>query len=124
MTTSTGMAGPTGTDVTLVRLTPLAVERVKSLMADQQIPADEHNLRLFVQAGGCSGFSYGLAFDKRNPDDAAQEFEGFSVVVDPKSLPHLAGLVVDFVDTVQEQGFKITNPNAKSSCGCGSSFQT
>jgi iron-sulfur cluster assembly protein len=106
-----------------VVLTPAAMARVRALLVEQEVPADEHNLRIFVQPGGCSGFSYGLAFDKRNPDDAVQSFEGFTLVVDPKSLPLLHGMNVDFVDSVQEQGFKISNPNAKSSCGCGQSFQ-
>ncbi len=120
MTTDTKVAG----NATLVALTPAALERVKVLLKEQEIPEDEHHLRVFVQPGGCSGFSYGLAFDKRTAEDASQPFEGFDVVVDPKSLPHLSGLAIDFVDTVQEQGFKMTNPNAKSSCGCGHSFET
>jgi len=107
----------------VVSVTPAAVERIRALIAEQDIPAEEHNLRIFVQAGGCSGFSYGLAFDRRNDDDAVTESEGVRILVDAKSLPHLKGIVVDFVDTVEEQGFKIQNPNAKSSCGCGESFQ-
>jgi iron-sulfur cluster assembly accessory protein len=106
-----------------VTVTPAAMARVKALITEQEIPAEEHNLRIFVQPGGCSGFSYGLAFDKVNPEDKVQAYEGFQVVVDSKSLQYLQGMVVDFVDSVQEQGFKISNPNAKSSCGCGQSFQ-
>ena len=106
-----------------VRLTPAAAARVRALVKEQEIPADERNLRIAVRAGGCSGFSYEIGFDRRHADDAAVESEGVTVIVDAHSLPHLAGITVDFVDTVQEQGFKIQNPNAKSSCGCGQSFQ-
>ena len=106
-----------------VRVTPAAADRVRALVAEQEIPADERSLRIAVRAGGCSGFSYEIGFDRRHGDDAVFECEGIAVIVDAHSLPHLAGIVVDFVDTVQEQGFKIQNPNAKSSCGCGQSFQ-
>jgi iron-sulfur cluster assembly protein len=106
-----------------VKVTRAAAERIRALIAEQEIPAEEHNLRIGVRAGGCSGFSYEIGFDRRNPQDAATESEGVTVIVDPHSAPHLSGATVDFVDTVQEQGFKITNPNAKSSCGCGQSFQ-
>ena len=106
-----------------VRLTAAAAERVRALVKEQAIPEAERNLRVAVRAGGCSGFSYEIGFDHRNADDTVAESEGVTVVVDAQSLPHLAGIVVDFVDTVQEQGFKVQNPNAKSSCGCGQSFQ-
>jgi iron-sulfur cluster assembly accessory protein len=106
-----------------VRLTSLAAERLKAMAVEQEIPAGERNLRMSLKVGGCSGFSYEMAFDSRRPTDVVSEIEGVTVVVDPKDLPNLAGVVIDFVDTVQEQGFKITNPNAKSTCGCGQSFQ-
>jgi iron-sulfur cluster assembly protein len=106
-----------------VRLTPVAAERLKAMAAEQNIPAEERNLRLALKVGGCSGFSYELGFDARHPTDIVTVVDGVTVLVDPKDLPNLGGLLVDFVDTVQEQGFKITNPNAKSTCGCGQSFQ-
>lgn len=114
-------AAPAASPVTL---TPLAADHVRALFAEQEVPEEERNLRVAVRAGGCSGFSYELGFDSVREGDRVAELEGIRVVVDPKSLPHLEGLTVDFVDTVQEQGFKIHNPNAKSSCGCGQSFQT
>ncbi len=104
-------------------VTPVAAERLRAMAVEQSIPAEERNLRMSLKVGGCSGFSYEMAFDSRKPADVVSEVEGITIVVDPKDLPNLAGLVIDFVDTVQEQGFKITNPNAKSTCGCGQSFQ-
>jgi iron-sulfur cluster assembly protein len=105
-----------------VSVTPLAAERLKALAEEQSVPAEERNLRVALRPGGCSGFSYEMGFDRAHDGDIVTEVEGVRVVVDPKDLPHLRGMLIDFVDTVQEQGFKITNPNAKSSCGCGQSF--
>ena len=106
-----------------IRITAAAADRIRALVKEQEIPAEEQNLRISLRVGGCSGFSYEMGFDHAGPGDAVQEAEGVRVVVDPKDLPHLKGLTIDFVDTVQEQGFKIVNPNAKSSCGCGQSFE-
>lgn len=110
-------------DAPAVRLTPLAAERLLALAKEQDIPAEERNLRIAIKAGGCSGFSYELGFDARKDTDVVSVVEGITVLLDPKDIPSVKGLVVDFVDTVQEQGFKMTNPNAKSTCGCGQSFQ-
>jgi len=81
-------------------------------------------LRVAIEGGGCSGFQYGLGFD-RGAQEGDHEFEceGVSVVVDPFSAPYLMGARVDYLETIQEAGFKIENPNAASSCGCGHSFQ-
>lgn len=81
-------------------------------------------LRVSVEGGGCSGFQYGLGFD-RGAQEGDHEFEceGVKVVVDPFSAPYLSGATVDYLETIQESGFKIDNPNAVSSCGCGHSFQ-
>lgn len=106
-----------------VAVTKAAAERIRALVAEQEIPEEERNLRIAVRAGGCSGFSYEIGFDARHAEDAVAESEGVRVLVDPHSAPHLEGVTVDYVDSVQEQGFKIVNPNAKSSCGCGKSFQ-
>jgi iron-sulfur cluster assembly accessory protein len=106
-----------------VSVTPLAAEKLKALAEEQSVPAGERNLRVSLKVGGCSGFSYEMGFDSAGPTDVVSESHGVRVIVDPKDLPQLKGLLIDFVDTVQEQGFKITNPNAKSSCGCGQSFQ-
>ena len=106
-----------------VRLSAAAAERLRALVAEQSIPEDERNLRIGLKVGGCSGFSYELGFDKATPKDLSFESQGIRVVVDREHAPKLQGMVVDFVDTVQEQGFKISNPNAKSTCGCGQSFE-
>ncbi len=86
--------------------------------------ADTLVLRVVVQGGGCSGFQYGLGFD-RGAQEGDHEFEceGVQVVVDPFSAPYLMGAQVDYLETIQESGFKIENPNAVASCGCGHSFQ-
>src|SRR5690348_14410978 len=88
-------------------------------------PAGEAEvLRVAVQGGGCSGFEYALGFD-RGPQDGDYEFDacGVSVVVDPSSAPYLRGTRIDFLEGLQESGFKIENPNVTSACGCGHSFQ-
>jgi len=79
-------------------------------------------LRLFIEDGGCSGMQYGMSFDALKEGDAEFETEGVRVLVDPKSLSHLDGTTVDFDDGLQGRGFEIKNPNAKSTCGCGKSF--
>jgi iron-sulfur cluster assembly accessory protein len=81
-------------------------------------------LRVAIEGGGCSGFQYGLGFDRGAVEgDHEFEVEGVRVVVDPFSAPYLRGASVDYLETIQESGFKIDNPNAVSSCGCGHSFQ-
>ena len=81
-------------------------------------------LRVAIRGGGCGGFEYALGFDRGAAEgDSAYEYHGVTVVVDPASAPYLKGATVDFVESLQESGFKIENPNASSSCGCGSSFQ-
>jgi iron-sulfur cluster assembly protein len=108
---------------TLIRLTPFAAAKVKELMAEES-DADSLVLRVAIQGGGCSGFQYGLGFDNGAADgDREFEFQGVRVVVDPHSAPYLQGATVDFLTGLQESGFKIDNPNAVSSCGCGHSFQ-
>jgi iron-sulfur cluster assembly accessory protein len=80
--------------------------------------------RIAIQGGGCSGFEYALGFDTGvHEGDEALEYHGVTVVVDPLSAPYIKGSTIDFVDTLQESGFKIENPNAGASCGCGHSFQ-
>ncbi len=106
---------------TLVSLTPAAAAKIRDLMAQE---ADVSVLRVAIEGGGCSGFQYGLGFD-RGPQEGDHEFEceGVRVVVDPFSAPYLRGSTVDYLETIQEAGFKIDNPNAIASCGCGHSFQ-
>jgi iron-sulfur cluster assembly protein len=106
---------------TLVSLTPAAAVKIKALMESE---ADVNVLRVAIEGGGCSGFQYGLGFDRGAVEgDHEYESEGVTVVVDQFSAPYLRGASVDYLETIQESGFKIDNPNAVSSCGCGSSFQ-
>jgi iron-sulfur cluster assembly accessory protein len=104
----------------LISLTPAAAGKIRTLMAEDP---DVSVLRVAVEGGGCSGFQYGLGFDRGAQEgDHAFECEGVQVVVDPFSAPHLRGCSVDYLETIQESGFKIDNPNAVASCGCGHSF--
>ena len=105
----------------MVTLTEKAVEKVRSLQ--QQESKVGFALRLKVQGGGCSGFSYDLDFEEKEaPGDAVFEDQGVKIVVDPKSLPMIDNCQVDWADGMTGAGFTIQNPNAKGSCGCGHSF--
>ena len=108
---------------TLVELTERAAEKVRELQSTE--PAGEAGvLRIAVQGGGCSGFEYGLGFDRGALEgDHELEQHGVTIVVDPFSAPYLTGATIDWLDGLQESGFKIENPHATSSCGCGHSFQ-
>ena len=104
-----------------VDLTDAAASKAKTLL-DQEGRTDMH-LRIAVQPGGCAGLKYQLFFDERWLDgDAVRTFNGLQVVVDRMSTPYLQGAVIDFVDTIEKQGFTIDNPNAGGSCACGDSF--
>jgi iron-sulfur cluster assembly protein len=105
----------------MINLTPVAATKVKEIMG-QQNPAPTA-LRVAVVGGGCSGFSYHMAFDSTiNPTDNVYEFEGLKVLVDQMSEMYLEGVEVDYLETLEGAGFKFNNPNVKSTCGCGSSF--
>jgi iron-sulfur cluster insertion protein len=106
----------------LVWLTPLAAEKVLEIRGAEAIEA-EMALRLRVVGGGCSGFSYDLYFDTGNELDRELESNGVRIVVDQMSLMYLVGTEVDYVEGLAGAGFKFQNPNVKSTCGCGSSFQ-
>jgi iron-sulfur cluster assembly protein len=107
---------------TVLTLTPGAAQKIKQLMAEEP-DGDSLVLRVAIQGGGCSGFQYGLGFDSGSAEgDIELELEGVNVVVDPFSAPYLQGSTVDFLNTIEESGFKIDNPNAVASCGCGHSF--
>ncbi len=109
------------TEATNVVLTDFAAGKVKTLL-DQE-GRDDLALRIAVQPGGCSGLRYQLFFDDRDLDgDVRQTINGVGVVVDRMSVPYLGGAVIDFVDTIEKQGFTIDNPNATGSCACGDSF--
>ena len=104
-----------------IALTDTAAAKVASLLAQEG--RDDLYLRVAVQPGGCSGLRYQLYFDDRNQDgDITREFGAVKVVVDKMSDPYLMGATVDFVDTIEKQGFTIDNPNAQGSCACGDSF--
>ena len=104
----------------MIELTPTAIQRVRLVM--EQKP-DIGGLRLGVQGGGCSGFSYITQFESApRPKDQVFEYEGAKVFVDPKSMVYLQGMTLDYKSDLMQHGFVIHNPNAKSTCGCGTSF--
>jgi iron-sulfur cluster assembly accessory protein len=108
----------------MIHVTEAAADKISELLAEEQKAGA--GLRVFVQGGGCSGFQYGLMIDDGGQGEASadQVFEvnGVRLLVDPISLRYLKGAEVDFVDNTMGGGFTIKNPNAKSTCGCGSSF--
>ena len=106
----------------MVQLTEKAVGKVKEIMvARTRLPA---GLRIAVVGGGCSGFSYSMAFENQpNMLDKTYNYDGLKVFVDQASLLYLDGAEVDYVETLEGSGFKFNNPQVKSTCGCGSSFQ-
>ena len=102
-------------------LTEVAADKVRSLLDAEG--RDDLALRVAVQPGGCSGLRYQLFFDDRSLDgDVVKDFGGVGVVTDRMSAPYLTGASIDFVDTIEKQGFTIDNPNATGSCACGDSF--
>jgi len=104
-----------------VVLSDQAASKVKALL--EQEGRDDLRLRIAVQPGGCSGLRYQLYFDDRSLDgDTVAEYGAVRVVTDKMSTPYLMGATIDFVDTIQKQGFTIDNPNAQGSCACGDSF--
>jgi iron-sulfur cluster assembly accessory protein len=110
-------------DAPAMSLSPTAETKLRDLMASRNIP--NHGLRVFVQGGGCSGLSYGMAFEAQARDfDTVVDQNGVKLFIDPTSLMYLSGASIDFVDSLMGGGFKIENPNATSGCGCGSSFKT
>ncbi len=112
----------TPVDITTgITLTDVAAAKVAALLAQEG--RDDLYLRVAVQPGGCSGLRYQLYFDDRNQEgDIARSFGTVKVVVDKMSDPYLMGASIDFVDTIEKQGFTIDNPNAGGSCACGDSF--
>jgi iron-sulfur cluster assembly accessory protein len=104
----------------MLTLTPRAARQVRSMHAAQGDP--QKKLRVFVEAGGCSGFEYGMSFDLPKADDHRFESEGVPLLVDPASLTYLDGTNIDFDDGLHGKGFELKNPNAQSTCGCGKSF--
>ena len=113
----------TDTISTLVTITNEAGTRLHNLMAEKNL-GSEYALRVFVAGGGCSGLQYGMTFDDQARDgDTEFEQAGLRVLVDPMSAQYIGGANIDYVDSLMGGGFKIDNPNAVASCGCGSSFR-
>jgi len=106
---------------TELKLTDKAIAQVKALLARENL--DGYGLRVAVNSGGCSGFSYGLDFEKETkPGDVVLEMDGLKVYMNESSGKHLKGTTIDYVSGLQSAGFKFINPNATSTCGCGTSF--
>jgi len=107
----------------MLTLTDAASRKLAEIMSKQAEPVG--GLRVFVQKGGCSGYSYGMSLATEvGAGDWVGEFGGVKVLVDPESAPLLEGVRIDFVESLQGSGFSIQNPNAVRSCGCGNSFET
>lgn len=107
----------------MINVTPSAASKISELLTEEN--KLDAGLRVFVQGGGCSGFQYGLMIDEGEGDastDTVIQSNGVKLLIDPISARYLAGAEVDFVDNVTGGGFTIKNPNAKATCGCGSSF--
>ena len=105
----------------IVALTAKAAEKVQEIRGEENIE-DSYALRLKVQGGGCSGFSYDLYFDQAQESDQSFDVKGVKLICDQMSLMYLAGTEIDYVEGLHGAGFKFGNPQAKSTCGCGSSF--
>jgi iron-sulfur cluster assembly protein len=105
-----------------IKLTEKAAEKIGELLGGVE-DSEQQALRVAVRGGGCSGFQYALAFDKRKDDDHVFEDRGVAVVVDKASMQFVFGSEVDYVESLQGAGFQVNNPNVVAACGCGSSFQ-
>ncbi len=107
-----------------ITMTESAANVVRTLLEQKNIP--DYMLRVFVSGGGCSGMQYGMAFEgtPRDGDTVLEPYSGVKVVIDPMSVSYLMGATVDYVESLMGGGFRIENPNAVSSCGCGHSFRT
>lgn len=121
------IAGRIDTDIKIetpvLNVTMEAVNIINTLLKQREIP--DHALRVFVSGGGCSGMQYGMAFEEAAKDyDTVVEVEGVRLLIDPTSLMYLRGATIDYVESLMGGGFRIDNPNAVSTCGCGHSFRT
>ena len=106
----------------MINLTNAAAEKVKGILEQEKSNIPAGGLRIYVQGGGCSGFSYGMVLDEATDEDQVFEKGGIKVIVDPMSLRYLEGAEVDYKEDLMGGGFAIKNPNATSTCGCGHSF--
>jgi iron-sulfur cluster insertion protein len=106
-----------------VTITENAANKISELLVEENNP--NYKLRTFVQGGGCSGFQYGFTFDEQvNEDDFVLEKQGIKILIDAMSMQYLEGAVIDYKESLEGSQFSIQNPNAQSTCGCGSSFST
>ena len=104
-----------------IQMTDAAANKVKTLVTEEENP--ELKLRVYITGGGCSGFQYGFTFDEKiNDGDTVVEKNGVTMVIDPMSLQYLVGGSVDYTEGLEGSRFTVTNPNATTTCGCGSSF--
>jgi iron-sulfur cluster assembly protein len=120
MNEANGDSHPTETGIP-VSLTERAARQVKRILGEEQIPS-HHFLRIAVKGGGCSGLSYSLGFDERTENDECYTTNGIEVIVDKRHILYLSGISIDFHDGLDARGFVFNNPNATSTCGCGTSF--
>ena len=106
-----------------IQVTDRALAKIRTAMANENVSPAEGGLRLGVQGGGCSGLTYNIRFDSRARErDRVFDFDGVRVFVDPKSFIYLHGMILDYQESLMQQGFVFVNPNASKSCGCGTSF--
>lgn len=120
MEVTNGSSSPTETEIP-VTLTERAARQVKKIIEEEEIPSG-HILRIAVKGGGCSGLSYSLGFDQRTDNDEYYTILGVDVIVDKRHILYLSGISIDFHDGLDARGFVFNNPNATSTCGCGTSF--
>ena len=106
----------------MVNITENAVQKVKNILEQEKENIPQGGLRIYVQGGGCSGFSYGMVLDEAADGDQVFEQHGVKVIIDPMSMRYLEGAEVDYKEDLMGGGFAIKNPNATSTCGCGHSF--
>ncbi len=106
----------------IIQLSASAAAQVKEMLAREENSGTK-SFRVFIENGGCSGLQYGMVFDERREGDFTAELHGVPVIVDNVSAEYLKGSTVDYSDSLTGGGFKISNPRAKSSCGCGKSFE-
>ena len=116
------MSNETQTSPSVVSLTPNAITKIKSLTTNDP-QAQGKSLRVYLEAGGCSGYQYGFTYDEKKEGDEVISNEGISVIIDAKSAELLKGSVIDYKEDFGGAGFAIQNPNVKKSCGCGNSVE-
>jgi iron-sulfur cluster assembly protein len=107
----------------MIELTESAAQKLGGIMEEKGV-IESHALRVFVKGGGCGGMQYGMTFDTAREGDEVYEMHGLRIIVDPTSLFYIDGASIDYVDNLMGGGFHIENPQATTSCGCGSSFRT